>query len=152
MNVAHLVSFSIAACFLTELNPFKHNRARSAAMNQQLYWGGQPAGAAEAAVLTLPNELLLLVWIELDDPAALSLTCKRLNSVSNDSMFQKRWLLARFMVSAGFDGRHRSWLIVDHTPYPKPYEVLFEAIARPRVCTADSINANFRPKEARKRY
>jgi len=61
----------------------------------------------------LPNDVLLSIWNNLDDPLPFSLVNKRFQTLSKDTLWRAKWLMQR----------HECYLVI------------FEAIARPKLFT-----------------
>lgn len=59
----------------------------------------------------LPNEVLLSIWEQLDDPVPLSCVSRRFQELSKDPLWRARWFMQRYEI----------------------YMVMFEAIARPKL-------------------
>lgn len=82
-------------------------RASQLSLTDQRYL----VASAIAAIEWLPSELLQAVWIQLDDPAAWTQTCKRFRELSKDTLWRAKWFMQRYKV----------------------FEVIFYAIARSKV-------------------
>lgn len=72
----------------------------------------------------LPNEVVLHIWTHLYDPESLAETNKRFRELSKDTLWRARWLMQRYDC----------------------YEVIFEAIARPKLFTVELFEQLIRLK------
>lgn len=86
--------------------------------------GPRKRGASEPLLLQiglaftmdqLPNETLLQIFIQLDQPGPFAQVNKRLRALSQGTLWRPKWLMQRYVC----------------------YEVMFEAIARPRLFTVE---------------
>lgn len=62
----------------------------------------------------LPDEILLQVWMHVSNPVPLSRTSKRFQALSKSTLWRAKWFLKQY----------------------QRYQVIYEAIARPKLCTS----------------
>lgn len=68
-------------------------------------------------VIALPDEVLLRIWEMADSPISLARLNKRFRTLSKGVNWRARWLIRKY----------------------QPFEIVFEAIARPRLFTAELL-------------
>lgn len=71
-----------------------------------------------ATLGTVIDDVLFQVFTHLEEPEPFALTCKRFQAVSRSTLWRARWFMQRYSL----------------------FEVLFYAIARPKMCTGALID------------